>query len=144
MSQNSAPPGDELASQEDLPATDHAKDQILRYAGYLSDDFAGEDGYSCEGEYFIESNSDAELVSGSDDRAALYGVPDYADEPEPPNPTQVADQTALFQSFSSRGIKPESRVHSPDRYGAIEEHHVCKSWSKRALPPEHCFCASPL
>ena len=92
MSQNSAPPGDELASQEDLPATDHAKDQILRYAGYLSDDFAGEDGYSCEGEYFTESNSDVELVSDSDDRAELDGVPDYADEAEPPDLRSQARQ----------------------------------------------------
>ena len=108
MSQDSAliPPGDELAYQEDILAKDYARDH-LRYDGSDSDDFAGEDGYSGEEDYFRDvdvSGISERGGSESDDRAALYSVPDYTDKPEPPDPTQVAGQTTclLYTSPSPR------------------------------------------
>ena len=147
MSQNSAPvpPGDVLVSQEDVHATDYTMDH-LRYEGGNGDEFASEDGYSCEGDYYSdvdvsgidisESGGSTSGISESDDRAALCGVPDYTDEPEPPNPTQVAGQTTLFQSFGGRGIKPASRAHSPDRYSAIEEQRARRQAEEKQAHPE--------
>ena len=124
MYQNSAPPGDELISQ-DIHAIDYAMDH-LPYGGGDSDNFAGEDGHSCEVDYCSEVD-----VSGSNNRAA-----DYTDEPEPPNPTHVAGQTTLFQSSGSRGIKPASRAHLLERYGKIEEQRICQRGEENQAHPE--------
>ena len=144
MYQNSAPPGDELISQ-DIHAIDYAMDH-LRYDGGKGDEFASEDGYSCEGDYYSdvdvsgidisESGGSTSGISESDDRAALCGVPDYTDEPEPPNPTHVAGQTTLFQSSGSRGIKPASRAHLLERYGKIEEQRICQRGEENQAHPE--------
>ena len=93
MSQNSAPvpPGDELVSQEGIHAIDYAMDH-LRYDGGNGDEFASEDGYSCEGDYYSdvdvpgiaisESGGSESGISESDDRVALYGVPECTTTPD--------------------------------------------------------------
>ena len=65
MSQDSAPlpPGDELVSQEDILAIDYARDH-LRYDGSDRDDFAGEDRYSGEEDYFRDVDMSGMSESG--------------------------------------------------------------------------------
>ena len=64
----------------------------LRYDGGNGDEFASEDGYSCEGDYYSdvdvpgiaisESGGSESGISESDDRVALYGVPECTTTPD--------------------------------------------------------------
>jgi hypothetical protein len=63
----------------------------------------------------------------------VHGVPDFTTDPAHRDPNQIEGQVTLFQSFSRAGIKPASRVHSPDRFQKIEDEQSLRRISEKFL-----------